>query len=214
LELNLAENLIRQVSDSNSGRLAIKDRVALDVALGGAVLLDLSLKSRIDSDQRHLWLADDSPTGDGVNDAVLELIAKEGKPRGIDAWVYRLYGDSHALRIRLLTALARKNIVRPEIRKLFGLIPLQRYKPQNAEIERAVKRRIMSVLCDCTIPSPEDVALGALCEAANLFPSILAPREPDACAERIHQVASMELIAQSVCSVIGEVYIAMNQSAF
>ncbi len=212
MNLSLAEKLLLLVIDERTGKLDVPDRLALNVALGGAVLLELSLRNRIDSDRERLWLVDNTPTGNSALDTILNLIAQETKDLSIQNWVYIAYREAADVRSRLLAGLVRKKIIRPEVKRVLWLFNLQRYKPQNASVERETKRRIMQVLFDQKVPVAEDVALVALCDAANLFTCILSQRELAQSSDRIRQVVRMELIAQSVCAVIGEVYLAMSQS--
>ncbi len=214
MNLSLAEKLILLVINEATGKLDVPDRLALNVALGGAVLLDLSLRNRIDTDRNRLWVVDNTPTGNSALDTILAMIDKEDVDLSIQNWVYIAYKEATDVRNRILAGLVRKKIVRPEVKKFLWFFNFQRFRPQNAEIERETKRRIMDVLFDNKVPLAEDVALVALCDAANLFPALLSNRQLESSAPRIQQVARMELITQSVCAVIGEVYTAMSRASF
>lgn len=210
----LAEDLLLMLIDPASGRVIVRDRVAVSVALGGAILLDLSLQDKLDSDRNAIWVVDDSPTGDGVNDTVLSWIAQEESRQAISTWVYRLYGHAHDMRARLLISLVRKQIVRSERRRVLRLFSVQRYKPENANVEEELKQRIREVLFSTDIPSPHDVCLVSLANSAGLLDRILLPEAHDLARERISQIARMELVAHSVSGVIEDVYQALARPVF
>src|SRR4051794_4167516 len=81
----LAEDLLLLLTDDRTGKL-VADRTHVDVGLGGAQLIDLSLAHRADLDERsRLVVLDGSPTGDHVLDGALSIVRNhEGKkPRTV-----------------------------------------------------------------------------------------------------------------------------------
>ena len=89
----LAEDLLLLLTDDDTGKLAASS-AEVDVALGGALLVELALMQRVDvagRDERvregRLVVRDPGPTGDGLLDQALTLVGqKEGKkPQGVVA---------------------------------------------------------------------------------------------------------------------------------
>ena len=60
---------------SLSGRLIDRAMPSGDYALIGAVLAELALAGRIDTDPQRLYVVDKTPVGDPVQDAVLQRMA-------------------------------------------------------------------------------------------------------------------------------------------
>lgn len=82
----LAEDLLLLLTDDDTGKLAASTEV--DVALGGALLVELALMDRVDVARAHdrvregrLVVRDANPTGDGLLDEALAIVEeqKEGK---------------------------------------------------------------------------------------------------------------------------------------
>ena len=76
----IAEDLLLLLTDDDTGRLVVSGSY-VDVALGGALLVELSMKGRAGVDARkRLLVRDPSPTGDVLLDRALEtVLRREGK---------------------------------------------------------------------------------------------------------------------------------------
>jgi hypothetical protein len=82
----LAEDLLLVLTDDDTGKLAASS-TNVDLALGGALLVELSLMDRVDvagAGERvregRLVIRDTKPTGDGLLDEALAIVEhKEGK---------------------------------------------------------------------------------------------------------------------------------------
>ena len=60
---------------------------SLNIALAGAVLMDLALEDRIDTDLEHLILVDATPLDDDLLDPTLADIARDTDTRDTSYWV-------------------------------------------------------------------------------------------------------------------------------
>ena len=85
--MRLAEELIILLLNEESGYLEQVHGWNLSCVLAGAVLADLALESRIDTDLESLTLIDATPTGDELLDPVLAEIADESETRNAQFWV-------------------------------------------------------------------------------------------------------------------------------
>ncbi len=74
--LRYAEEILLLVLDEGRGELApgMPER-SLSLALAGAVLMDLALENRIDTDSERLMLVDATPLGEDILDSTLAEIA-------------------------------------------------------------------------------------------------------------------------------------------
>ena len=97
--LRFAEELIFLLLDKDTGALApIPDR-SLRCALAGAVLMDLALEGRIDTDLERLFLVDSTPVGDDLLDPCLRSIAAAAETRDPAYWIDRMAEPTHADRV-------------------------------------------------------------------------------------------------------------------
>jgi hypothetical protein len=75
--LTLAEDIILLLLDDDSGKLASIDLMTLNYAMAGAVLMDLALRNKIDTDLERLIVADSTPTGLQMLDRYLDKISSD-----------------------------------------------------------------------------------------------------------------------------------------
>ena len=78
--LSLTEELILMLLNEENGYFHQVPGWTLNCAIVGAVLAELSLISRIDTDMESLFLVDQTETGDPILDPILNEIAGEATP--------------------------------------------------------------------------------------------------------------------------------------
>ncbi len=202
MKLSIPEELLLLMLDDETGRLHDSAGPGGDLALAGAVLAELSLAGRIDSDPHRLWVADRTPTGDALLDAALARIAAEVAPRHSRHWIGMFGADAEELREALFRRLVEKGVLREEKGRFLWVFPERRYPAVSGREEREVKARILGVLFDDDIPDAHDALLIGLCRAANLFGSILAPAELERAQPRIAQVSELEELNRSLAHAV------------
>ena len=75
--LTFAEEIVLLLLDDKSGKFVPTPIWSRKCALAGAVLMDLALHGRIDTDLRKLVVVDRSPVGDDLLDPILATIVAE-----------------------------------------------------------------------------------------------------------------------------------------
>ena len=76
--LRFVEEIILLLLRDEDGRFIQIPTWSMDYAIAGAVLMDLALENRIDTDLHNLVLIDETPTGDSILDEALAKIAAGG----------------------------------------------------------------------------------------------------------------------------------------
>lgn len=205
----LTEEMLLLLLDRKSGDLEPVPPWTLAYALSGAVLMDLSILNRIDTDARELTLIDPAPLGDAVLDPVLAEIAGVGEARPIRYWLDRLAERSEELKEGSLHALVRRGVLEPWEG---GFLELARSGSREhaaasavATLEGDVRLRVIQCLLGSDIPDPVDVMTICLADACGIFPKILARPELDAVQPRLELVRRMDHIGRAVSSAIWEV---------
>ena len=211
--LRFAEEILLLLLNEENGELApILSSRALDVVLAGAVLMDLALEDRIDTDLKQLFLVDSTPVGDDILDLTLADIAQEGGVHTTHFWIARTAERGEAIRQRAVARLVERGILEfaPG-----GFIFLRgdvsrsrRYLDQDGEVVEEVRLRIMRVLFSDDIPDPHDVVLISLANACGLFESILSKDELAAVRERIDLIKQLDMLGRSVAEALGQITLA------
>ena len=205
--LRFAEEILVLVLDEERGDLAPNlPARSLDLALAGAVLMDLALEDRIDTDLERLMLVDPTPLGDDILDPALAEIAKDGQSRDTGYWLGRIAGRGDRIRRAALARLIKRGILRSEAHGLLSLVPSvsrsRRYPAADGQPIEEARLRIMRVLFSDDVPDPRDIAMIALANACGVFRTILTSEERAQVRDRIDLLKNLDLIGRTMSLAI------------
>ena len=182
----LAEDLLLLLTDDETGKL-VATPAHVDLALGGAVLVELTMAGRVDvtgegSDKPgRLVVRDPSPPEDLVLAHGLEVVAERAGKKPVSA----VAPLGKKLRGRLYERLVGYGVLRAEHDKVLGLFPRQVWPTEHAEHEAEVRARLEQVLVQGLTPDPRTAALVALLRALRVLPKVVDPR--------VHALSKREL---------------------
>ncbi len=206
--LRFAEELLILLIDKDHGDFLHIPEASLRYALAGAVLMDLALEGRIDTDPESLFVVDRAPVGDSLLDASLAEISGTGDVHDTGYWLKHLARPAFAdkLRDQAIERLIENKILNREDGNLLSMarhiVRARRYPMVDGKAEREVELRIMGVLFNDEIPSPRDVMLICLVDACYLFERLLSRSEREEVAARLDLIRHLELIGRTVFKAI------------
>jgi hypothetical protein len=206
MPLTMPEEILLLMLDDQSGRLQERAAPSGDYAVAGAILAELALAGRIDTDPGRLYVTDPTPTGDALQDRALAQIVAAKETGDSRHWIETLSADADEYRDALFERLVAKGILKRVEGRFLWVFPERRYPVISDKEEREVKARILGVLFKDEIPDPRDSLLIGLCRAAGLFSLILTPSELDRVQPRIDAVADLEELNRSLADAIREIY--------
>jgi hypothetical protein len=163
----IAEDLLLLLTDDASGRLSTA-AAQVDMALGGANLIELTLMNRVDLSREgdegrpgRIIVRDPSPTGDGVLDGALEVAAAHRGKKPV-----ALIGPlSRNLRQILYERLAASGMVRAEEGRILGVFHTHRWPARDVREEAETRELITRALVEQSAPDARIAALIALLHA-------------------------------------------------
>ena len=203
--LRFADELLLLLIDDKRGDLIPIPEWSLACALAGALLMDLALEGRIDTDPDYLLLLDAAPLGDDLLDPVLEEIAQAEAAQHARYWVAHFAQRGDDIRDKTLARLTAQGILEVEAGGFFSFLPsvsrTRRY-PADQAWREDVQLRIMRVLFSDDIPDPGDVVIVGLADACGVFERLLPPAEHELAQERIALLGRMDLLGRAVTEVI------------
>jgi len=202
----MPEEILLLMLDDKSGRLQERAAPSGDYAVAGAVIAELALHGRIDTDPQRLYVVDPTPTGDALQDRALAQIVAAPAISDSRHWIETLAADADDYREALFERLVQKGVLKRIEGRFLWVFPERRYPMVSDKEEREVKARIMGVLFKDEIPDPRDALLIGLCRAAGLFPLLLSGQELDRVQGRIDAVADLEELNRSLADAIREIY--------
>ena len=204
--LRFADELLLLLIDDKRGELLPVTEWPLACALAGALLMDLALEGRIDTDADQLLLLDSAPLGDDLLDAVLAEIAQAEGQRHARFWVEHFARSVDEIRDKTLARLMAQGILESEEGGFFSFLPsvsrTRRYQLPGLEMREDVHLRVMRTLFSDDIPDPRDIVVIGLADACGVFERLLSPTELAVAQERIALLGRMDLIGRAVTEVI------------
>ena len=183
----------------------------MNCAIVGAVLADLALTLRIDSDEESLTLVSDTKTGDPIMDLCLETIASHSGPKKETRyWIERLTVHSETIIRDTLKSLVDLGILKHHEGDFYTISESIRHEESQEhhngkEADPYVKARIREAIFTDVIPNPEDSFIISLLNACNVLPLIFEIDEENE--KRIGWICGMELIGRDISAAVKQTVI-------
>lgn len=204
-KLSLAEELLLITLDDESGKLldSIKP-FAFDIAVAASLIMELSLKGRLDTDTQKLFVVSSAPTGNAILDQALAEIAAEKTSLSTSDWLSRIARNGDGLSERIIESLVSKGVLQLVEKRLLWVLKTRAYPPTSGIEEREVRSRVMQLLNSDDIPNPSDALLVGLLSATGIMSRLLAPSELARLQSRIDQISNFEEMNRSLSAWIKE----------
>ena len=197
--LTLPEELLLMLLSPESGYVHQVPGWALYCAVVGAVLAELSLISRIDTDLESLFLLDETETGDPALDPVLKEIAAEPVQRNAQYWIERLAPLAESIIDVSLNRLVEQKILEYHDGDFWTLARNERTEGAAFQF---VTTRISNVLFQDEIPDPRDVIIICLVNTCDVFRFMF--QLDDETEERIQFICKLDLIGRSIAEAVSQ----------
>lgn len=204
--MRLTEELILLMLDERSGYLEMVPGWDFSCVMAGAVIADLTLEFRIDTDLDSLSLIDATPTGDSMLDPTLKEISESQSTFGTQYWIEKNTSRSEDIVTTTLDRLVEKGILEYETGGFWSLARsvsrTKTYPAVGGASKEEVKTRILNVILNDVIPDPRDIILIGLMHTCGGFKLLLSEEDYQEQIERIDMLASMDLVGQSISKAV------------
>lgn len=203
--LSIAEEIMLLLLEDDEGRFVHVPELSVRCVLSGAVLMELALKDRIDTDLEKLIVVNTVPLNDELLDPTLAKLAASEDDRDARYWVEFFARDADNIRRHALNRLCETGVLERKDDRFLWVFKTRRYPIRDGKFDREVKHRIMSILFTDEIPEPRDIIIVGLVDACGLFRHLLSEREHKRVRERIALIRQMDLIGQAVTNSVREI---------
>ncbi|MCY4005923.1 MAG: GPP34 family phosphoprotein [Rhodobacteraceae bacterium] len=203
--LSIAEEIMLLLLEDDKGGFVHVPEISMRCILSGAVLMELALMDKIDTDLERLIVVDSEPVDDEILDPILRRLAEDNEQHDTRHWVELCSTDADDIRRRALNRLCQAGILEKKDDRFLWMFKTRRYPLIDGKIEREVKHRIMSILFSDEIPEPRDIIIIVLVDACGLFRHLLSEKEHKRTRERISAIRKMDLIGQAVTNSVREI---------
>ena len=203
--LSLPEELILMLLNEDNGYFHQVPGWDLNCAVVGAVLAELSLLSRIDTDMESLFLVDSTETGDPALDPILKEIASEPTQRNTQFWIERL-----APRVESIIDLTLDRLVALKILEHyegdFWTLTQTGWQTELSDnspggtASQFIKTRISRAIFMNEIPNPRDIIVICLVNTCDVFRFIFQLDEESEA--RIQLICKMDLIGRTIADAV------------
>ena len=194
--MRLAEEYLLLLRDE-VGTLSRAPEWLVRYALGGAVLMDLALENRIDTDVQRLFLIDSTPVGDCLLDPVLAEIREAEQVHDALYWVEHATRHADEIRETALARLVDNGILEVSDDRFLGIFGTRHYALADDKAERELIGRVRNTLLSEAMPEPRDIVIVSLAEGCGLIGHMLTEDEIAGAAARIRLVAGLDLIGRA-----------------
>jgi len=203
--LGFAEEIYLLALDERDGLVKILAGSGFDYALAGALLMDLALRDRIDTDLATLKVTSPTPTGDSLLDETLALLQSEATPQPVAYWLKRIAEQAERLQDRILARLVDKGILKTVDERILWVFEVRRYPVADDQEVEEVRGRLRDLLLGTDIPDPRDVVLISLGKACRLLDELFTRDEAIRVQPRIDALSRLDLIGRETADAIEEI---------
>ena len=193
--MRLAEELLLLLRDDDGTLYRVPEWFAR-YALGSAVLMDLALEHRIDTDAQRLFVTDSKPVEDELLDPILAEIVQSQQTHDALYWLDHATRHADEIRDKALSRLIDNGILELKDNRYLWIFGTRNYLLKEKKVEGELIQRIRSVLITDTIPDPKDTMIVTLAEGCGLLDYILSVEELTAAKPRIEFLRNIELIGR------------------
>ena len=203
--LSLPEELVLVLLNEQTGYFHQVPGWDLNCAVIGAVLAELSLQSRIDTDMESLIVVDRTETGDPALDPILKDIADEPVQRSTQYWIERLAIHAESIIDRTLDHLVELEILEHHDGDYWTLARSRQYADLygysgEGTAGQFIKARISEVLFTDAIPDPRELIVICLVNTCDVFRFIYELDEE--MEERIKFICNLDQIGRSIADAV------------
>ena len=205
--LSLPEEFILMLLNEETGYFHQVPGWNLHCAVVGAVLGELSLRSRIDTDMDSLFLVDRTETGNPALDPILKEIASDPVQHSTQYWIERLAPRAESILDLALDQLVSLKIIEHHDGGFYTLArtgwqtELYSNSIENTAGE-FIKLRIMRYIFTDAIPNPRDIIIICLINTCDAFRFIF--QLDDEAEERIKSICQMDLIGRAIAAAVSQ----------
>lgn len=202
--IGLKEEIVLLTLDDGSGEVLGRQGLSAALALAGAVLMELSLLGRVDTDRDRLLLPSAAPTADVVLDEALRALSLDPPANTGFALAALARGDAER-RAALLEKLVAEGLLWREKGGFLRLFSTRYPKAAGREEVAAVRERLRALVLGSEIPEPRDALLLGLARATGLLPLLFSAEELAASQGRLELLVQVEALNRSLAQAVADV---------
>jgi hypothetical protein len=211
--LTLPEELLLLAHQEDSGSFDLPGNV-LDLALAAAVLMDLALRDRIDTDLERGVIINAAPTGEAVLDKELARLQAQQDIESLAEWLNLVADDGADIKEGSIARLIERGVLHQKADRFLWVFETRRYPLIDGQQLDEVTARILAILTNDDIPDPRDIVIIALAHTCGLTERLIAEHElteeEEAHAQaRVEQIVRIDLVGRAMRVLLDDLQAAL-----
>lgn len=207
--ITLAEEVLLLLLDEKKGTLIQVPQLTLHFVLAGAILMELAIRNKVDSDIDSFYIIDRDPTGEPVLDGIMTKIDSYAPNQDLKYWINAIADHGSEILESSINRLIERGILGRTEKRILWLVKTESYPTIDQSVERESKRRVLNLLYSDEIPDQEDIVLVCLLDASNMLRTLIGQAELTRLRPRIEQIVRLDLIGQATTKLIREIQVAL-----
>lgn len=204
--LTLYDELYLLTVHEDKGTILKSTVEGIKPGLAGALLAELALGGKIQSNEKHrLLLVDDSPTDDALLDEVLKILGDSEKEHKFGYWINYLGNNLEKLRRQMIERLVEYGIVSQENDHLEWELPTPLDPEVNASSKFLLRRRLRGIVMAQEEADQRDIAMLSLLRACGFLDLIFLKDERRYASRHINELVISFAMKDSVAQTIEEI---------
>ncbi|MES2692975.1 MAG: GPP34 family phosphoprotein [Verrucomicrobiota bacterium] len=200
IHLTFVEELVLLALDDTTGAPLPLPAAAFGYALAGALICDLSLLNRVDTDPEKLVVLSTATTCDPILDQALQTLSGTPETLPVSRWLGVFSENTRVFQNAAIDRLVARGVLRLEEKKILWVFGVRRYPTIDNQERTEVRTRLAALILGDDLPDPRDSMLISLLVACHLAETIFAGPEFNARSARIAQLAKMDLVGREVAT--------------
>jgi len=196
--LNIPEEIALLSVDENGDLHPKMNSPKFDIIIASAVLMDLALHHRIDTDMHNVIPDKLEPLGDPILDVVIDEVKEYGSTRPIQEWISDLSMKGQFLRDEIIKSVVDLGILKVENKKVLWMFSKRVYPMVDDHEVKEVRARIRDLVFSDDIPDYRDIVIISLLKHADLLDLVFTDVEISDYEHRIGQIAKMDMIGLAI----------------
>ena len=207
--ITLAEEVLLLLLDEKKGTLIQVPQLTLHFVLAGAILMELAIKNKVDSDIESFYIINKDPTGEPVLDFILNKVGSSSSNQDLKYWVNAIADEGADILENSINRLIERGILGRTEKRILWVVKTETYPTIDQSVERESKRRVLNILYSDDIPNQEDIVLVSLLDACNMLRTLIGQAELSRLRPRIEEIVRLDLIGQTTTKLIREIQVAL-----
>jgi len=180
--------------------------------IGGALLADLAVLGRIESDPKHrIRVINEAPTGEALLDEALSMIHKHGSAKKVGFWLDELDLKPKAVIHKIYEKLVTKGVLKEEDGDYEWITPYPPNSELNASAKFSLMRRLRTVGLTRNEPELEELALLTLLRGCNKLDLVFFKDERKIVHRRIYELLMGEALRTPAAQILQEIEEALEK---